>query len=158
HGTTIPDPCPECSGQGRVRSRRSLPVSVPAGVETGNRMKLTGSGEVGPGGGPAGDLYVEIRVNQHEVFARRGDDLHARVEVPMTAAALGTRLNLETFDGEQEIDIDPGTEPEQIIALRGLGVGHLNGSGRGDLNGHVDVQGPAALDDRQREILTELAT
>ncbi|MEE6282413.1 molecular chaperone DnaJ [Georgenia sunbinii] len=157
HGTTIPDPCPECSGQGRVRSGRSLPIAVPAGVETGNRIKLTGSGEVGPGGGPAGDLYVEIRVRQHEVFARRGDDLHARVEVPMTAAALGTVLHLETFDGDREVDIQPGTQPEEILTLRGLGVGHLNGSGRGDLNVHVDVQVPTAMDDRQRELLTELA-
>ena len=157
HGTTIPDPCPECSGQGRVRSRRSLPIAVPAGVESGNRIRLTGSGEVGPGGGPAGDLYVEIKVRQHDVFARRGDDLHARVEVPMTAAALGTALHLDTFDGERDIDIQPGTQPEEIITLRGLGVGHLNGSGRGDLNVHVDVQVPAGLDDRQRELLTELA-
>lgn len=157
HGTTIPDPCPECSGQGRVRSRRALEVSVPAGVETGNRIKLTGSGEVGPGGGPAGDLYVEVKVRQHAIFARRGDDLHARVEVPLTAAALGTVLDLETFDGERKVDIQPGTQPEEVITLRGLGVGHLNASGRGDLNVHVDVQVPTDIDDRQRELLTELA-
>ena len=157
HGTTIPDPCPECSGQGRVRTRRSIPVSVPAGVDTGNRIKLTGSGEVGPGGGPPGDLYVELRVRPHPVFARRGDDLYARVEVPMTAAALGTVLHLDTFDGPQEIDIAPGTQPEEVITLPGLGVGRLNGHGRGDLKVEVDVEVPTALDDRQRELLAELA-
>src|SRR5690625_2856100 len=157
HGTTIPDPCPECSGQGRVRTRRSIPVSVPAGVDSGNRIKMTGSGEVGPGGGPPGDLYVELKVRSHPVFARRGDDLHARVEVPMTAAALGTVLHLESFDGDQEIDIAPGTQPEEVITLSGLGVGRLNGGGRGDLKVQVDVEDPTELDDRQRELLAELA-
>ncbi len=157
HGTTIPDPCPECSGQGRVRTRRAVPVAVPAGVDTGNRIKLTGAGEVGPGGGPAGDLYVEIRVRPHAVFVRQGDDLHARVEVPMTAAALGTVLHLETFDGKEEIDIAPGTQPEEVITLEGLGVGRLNGYGRGDLNVTVHVDVPTDIDDEQRELLTQLA-
>src|SRR5690625_5454636 len=101
HGTTIPDPCPECSGQGRVRTRRAVPEAVPAGVDTGNRIKLSGAGAVGPGGGPAGDLYVQIRVQPHPAFVRQGDDLHAPVEVPLTAAALGTVLHLETFDGKE---------------------------------------------------------
>ena len=157
HGTTIPDPCPECSGQGRVRTRRAVPVAVPAGVDTGNRIKLSGAGEVGPGGGPAGDLYVEIRVRPHPVFVRQGDDLHARVEVPMTAAALGTVLHLETFDGKEAIDIAPGTQPEEVISLEGLGVGHLNGYGRGDLNVTVHVEVPSDIDDEQRELLTRLA-
>src|SRR5690606_28861466 len=117
-----------------------------------------GSGEVGPGGGPAGDLYVELRVRPHPVFARRGDDLYARVEVPMTAAALGTVLHLETFDGPEAIDIAPGTQPEGVIILEGLGVGRLDGPGRGDLKVQVDVEVPSALDDRQRELLLELAT
>jgi len=157
HGTTIPDPCPECSGQGRVRTRRSIPIAVPAGVDSGNRIKLTGSGEVGPGGGPAGDLYVEIDVADHPVFIRRGDDLHARVEVPMTAAALGTVLRLETFDGEREVEIRPGTQPEEVITLRGLGVGRLNAAGRGDLNVQVSVEVPSDVDEEQRELLARLA-
>jgi len=97
-GTVIPEPCPDCSGEGRVRSRRTLTVNVPAGVDTGPRIKLTSQGEVGPGGGPAGDLYVEVREKPHEVFVRRGDDLHCTLPVPMTAAALGTVLDLETLD------------------------------------------------------------
>ena len=89
-GSILTDPCHECSGDGRVRTRRTLKLKVPAGVDTGTRIQLTGEGEVGPGGGPAGDLYVEIRVGRHDIYTRRGDDLHCRVELPMTAAALGT--------------------------------------------------------------------
>ena len=157
HGTTIPDPCPECSGEGRVRTRRTLRVDVPAGVDSGTRIRLTGEGEVGPGGGPAADLYVEIHEKPHPVFVRRGDDLHCTMQIPMTAAALGTVLDLDTLDGLRQLDIEPGAQPEQVLTLEGLGVGHLHRGGRGDLHVHVDVQTPARLDDRQRELLTELA-
>jgi molecular chaperone DnaJ len=156
-GTVIPEPCAECSGDGRVRSRRTLTVNVPAGVDTGTRIKLTSQGEVGPGGGPAGDLYVEVREKAHDVFVRRGDDLHCTLNVPMTAAALGTVLELSTLDGAQEIDLRPGTQPGQIVTLKGLGVGHLHGTGRGDLNVHVEVQVPTGLDDEQSELLQRLA-
>jgi molecular chaperone DnaJ len=101
-GQVITNPCFECSGHGRVRTRRTMTLkAMPAGVDTGTRIQLAGEGEVGPGGGPAGDLYVEVAVNPHPVFQRRGDDLHASVEVPMTAAALGASLKMETFDGPQ---------------------------------------------------------
>lgn len=156
-GTVIPDPCVDCAGEGRVRTRRTIGVDVPAGVDTGTRIKLTAQGEVGPAGGPAGDLYLEIRERKHEVFLRRGDDLHATLEVPMTAAALGTVLTLDTLDGPQEVDLRPGTQPEQVVVLPGLGVGHLSGSGRGDLHVHVDVQVPTAMDEEQAELLRRLA-
>jgi len=156
-GTVIPEPCVECAGEGRVRCRRTLSLDVPAGVDTGTRIRLTGQGEVGPAGGPPGDVYVEIRERRHEVFVREGDDLHATLPVPMTAAALGTVLTLETLDGPQEVDLRPGTQPDQVVTLRGLGVGHLHGSGRGDLHVHVDVQVPTALDDQQVELLRSLA-
>lgn len=156
-GTVIPEPCAECSGEGRVRSRRSITVNVPAGVDTGTRIKLTAQGEVGPAGGPAGDLYVEIRERNHDTFVRRGDDLHCTLQVPMTAAALGTVLELETLDGLQEIDLRPGTQPNQIVTLKNLGVGHLHGSGRGDLNVHIEVQVPTALDPEQEQLLRSLA-
>ena len=156
-GTVIPEPCVECAGEGRVRSRRTLSLDVPAGVDTGTRIRMTGQGEVGPAGGPPGDVYVEIRECRHEVFVREGDDLHATLPVPMTAAALGTVLTLETLDGPQEVDLRPGTQPDQVVTLRGLGVGHLHGSGRGDLHVHVDVQVPTALDDQQEELLRALA-
>ena len=157
HGTIIPDPCQDCAGEGRVRTRRTLRVEVPAGVDSGTRIRMSGQGEVGPGGGPAGDLYVEIRERPHPVFVRRGDDLHCTLAIPMTAAALGTVLQLDTLDGGREIDVEPGTQPEQVVTLRDLGVGHLNRPGRGDLHVHLDVQVPTRLDERQRELLAELA-
>jgi molecular chaperone DnaJ len=157
-GTVIPEPCTECSGEGRVRSRRTLTVDVPAGVDTGTRIKLTGQGEVGPAGGPAGDVYLEVRERKHETFVRQGDDLHCTLPVPMTAAALGTVLMLDTLDGPQEIDLRPGTQPAQVITLRGLGVGHLHVGGRGDLHIHVDVHVPTGLDEDQTELLQRLAT
>lgn len=156
-GSVIEDPCPECSGEGRVRSRRTVNINVPAGVDEGTRIKLTGQGETGPGGGPAGDLYVEIREKPHQTFTRRGDDLHCTVEVPMTAAALGTVLNVETLDGESELDLRPGTQPDEVLTLRGQGVGHLNGSGRGDLYVHLSVKVPTGLDEDQEGLLRDLA-
>jgi molecular chaperone DnaJ len=156
-GTVIPAPCTECAGEGRVRSRRTLEVDVPAGVDTGTRIKLTAQGEVGPAGGPAGDIYLEVRERKHDTFLREGDDLHCTLEVPMTAAALGTVLTLDTLDGPQEVDLRPGTQPAQVVTLRGLGVGHLHAGGRGDLHVHVDVKVPTALDDEQSELLRRLA-
>ena len=147
-GTVIPTPCPECAGDGRVRSRRTLTVKIPAGVDNGMRIQLAGEGEVGPGGGPAGDLYVEIHERPHPVFQRRGDDLHCTVTLPMTAAALGTTVPLETLDGKEEIDIRPGTQSGQSIPLHGRGIPHLRGGGRGDLIVHVEVQTPTKLDPR----------
>ncbi|OJX94667.1 molecular chaperone DnaJ [Salana multivorans] len=157
YGSTIPEPCLECSGEGRVRTRRTIGVDVPAGVETGSRIKLTGQGEVGPGGGPAGDLYVEVRELPHPVFTRRGDDLHCTVSLPMTAAALGTVLTVESLDGQLDLDIAPGTQPDEVLTLRGKGMGRLRGHGRGDLHVHLDVQVPTKLDERQQELLRELA-
>lgn len=156
-GTTIPDPCTECAGEGRVRSRRTLSVDVPAGVDTGTRIKLTGQGEVGPAGGPAGDVYLEVRERRHETFVRKGDDLHATLQVPMTAAALGTVLSMETLDGAREVDLRPGTQPGQVVTLKGLGIGHLHVGGRGDLHVHVDVQVPSPADEEQAELLRRLA-
>ena len=156
-GTVIPEPCTECAGEGRVRSRRTLSVDVPAGVDTGTRIKLTGQGEVGPAGGPAGDVYLEVRERRHETFVREGDDLHATMQVPMTAAALGTVLTMETLDGPREVDLRPGTQPGQVVTLRGLGVGHLHVGGRGDLHVHVEVVVPTPDDDEQAELLRRLA-
>lgn len=157
-GTVIPEPCTECAGEGRVRSRRVLEVDVPAGVDTGTRIKLTAQGEVGPAGGPAGDVYLEVRERRHETFMREGDDLHCTLPVPMTAAALGTVLTLDTLDGPQEVDLRPGTQPAQVVTIKGLGVGHLHAGGRGDLHVHVEVQVPTGLDEEQNELLRRLAT
>src|SRR3954468_7701233 len=156
-GQIIPEPCPQCGGDGRVRARRTIPVKVPAGVEDGMRIRLTGHGEVGSGGGPAGDLYVEIHERPHPVFPRDGEDLHCRVTLPMTSAALGTTLNLETLDGETDLDIKPGTQSGSVLTLRGQGAPRLRATGRGSLVVHVEVQTPTRLDPEQEKLLRELA-
>jgi molecular chaperone DnaJ len=156
-GTTIPHPCPTCAGDGRVRTRRSLTVKIPAGVEDGMRIRLAGQGEVGPGGGPPGDLYVEIHERPHDIFSRKGDDLHCRVTVPMTAAALGTRLTIKTLDGEEQVEVRPGTQPGATLRLRARGVPHLRGTGRGDLFVHLDVRTPTKLDAESERLLREFA-
>jgi molecular chaperone DnaJ len=167
-GTIIPEPCRECSGDGRVRSRRTLTVKIPAGVDTGTRVQLAEQGEVGPGGGPAGDLYVEIHVAAHPVFTRQGSDLHCTVTVPMSAAALGTTLTLPLLEADVEtredsgletsfeLDVRPGTQSGTQQVLRARGVPGLRG-GRGDLIVTIAVETPTRLDPRQEELLRELA-
>ncbi|WP_084037980.1 molecular chaperone DnaJ [Demequina sp. NBRC 110053] len=157
YGTIIASPCPDCSGQGRTHSRHTITVDIPAGVETGTRIRLANAGDAGTGGGPKGDLYVEIREKAHPTFERRGDDLHCTLEVPMTAAALGAVMAVETFDGEQSVDIRPGTHAGTTVKLKGLGVGRLQRSGRGDLLVHLDVHTPTELDSEQEELLRRLA-
>ncbi len=167
-GTIIPEPCRECSGDGRVRSRRTITVKIPAGVDSGTRVQLTEQGEVGPGGGPPGDLYVEIQIARHDTFTRHGNDLHCTVTLPMSAAALGTTLTLPTLEADVEqgadsgvettfeLDIKPGTQSGTEQVLRGRGVPGLRG-GRGDLVVTVVVETPTRLDERQEELLRELA-
>jgi molecular chaperone DnaJ len=156
-GEQIPTPCPTCAGEGRVRARRTITVDVPAGIEDGMRIRLSGQGEVGPGGGPAGDLYVEVSEQPHEVFVREGSDLHCTVAVPMTAAALGTDLVLNTLDGEEKLELRPGTQGGAELTLRGRGVPRLRSSARGDLHVHVEVRTPTRLDEEQERLLRELA-
>ncbi|MGN6251235.1 MAG: molecular chaperone DnaJ [Marmoricola sp.] len=172
YGELIPDPCRECAGDGRVRSRRSLTVKIPAGVDTGTRVQLAGEGEVGPGGGPAGDLYVEIHVRPHPVFTRDGQDLRCRATVPMTAAALGTTLRLPLLEADvvdpdddehddaslwADIDVRPGTQSGTEQVLRGHGVPSLRTGARGDVIVTIDVETPARLDPQQEALLRELA-
>ncbi|WP_283134810.1 molecular chaperone DnaJ [Rhizohabitans arisaemae] len=156
-GSIIRHPCQECSGEGRVRTRRTIKVRIPAGVEDGTHIQLAGEGEVGPGGGPAGDLFLEIVERAHQIFERRGDDLHCTVQLPMTAAALGTLLTVETLDGSEEVDVRPGTQSGQVIPLYGRGVQRLNESGRGDLLIHVIVETPTRLDAEQEQLMKELS-
>ena len=156
-GQVIPQPCPKCAGDGRVRTRRTISVKVPAGVEDGMRIRLTGHGEVGPGGGPAGDLYVEVHEQPHPVFTRDGEDLHCRVTLPMTTAALGTTLNLTTLDGDEDLEIRPGTQSGSVLTLRAHGAPRLRATGRGNLLVHVEVQTPTRLDGEQEKLLRELA-
>ncbi|KRE43387.1 molecular chaperone DnaJ [Knoellia sp. Soil729] len=157
-GQVIEAPCYECSGDGRVRTRRSMTIRVPAGVDTGTRIQLAGEGEVGAGNGPAGDLYVEVAVRGDKRFQRQGDDLHATLELPMTAAALGATVPFETFDGVSDLEVRSGIQSGEQILLRGLGVTHLRGSGRGDIIIHAMVQTPTKLTQEQEELLRRLAT
>ena len=121
------------------------------------RIRLSGQGEVGTGGGPAGDLYVEVSEQPHDVFAREGAELHCTVAVPMTAAALGTDLVLTTLDGEEKLEIRAGTQSGSEQTLRGRGVPRLRSSSRGDLHVHIEVRTPARLDEEQERLLRELA-
>ncbi|MFP5415690.1 MAG: molecular chaperone DnaJ [Actinomycetes bacterium] len=167
YGTVIPHPCGECSGEGRVRSHRTINVKIPAGVSTGNRVHLDAQGEVGPGGGPAGDLYVELSVSPHEVFRRDGDNLEMVAKLPMTAAALGTEVWLDTLEADVEgsapeetrvrLEVPPGTQSGTRLVVPGRGVPRLRGAGRGDLGVTLLVQTPQSLDENQRHLLRQLA-
>ena len=157
YGTVIPNPCPTCQGQGRVRARRTIPVDIPAGVDTGLRLQLPSQGEVGPAGGPNGDLYLEIKVRHHDVFSRNGDDLLATLEVQMTDAILGTRTVLKTLDGEVAVDIKPGTQSAEVITIKDRGVTRLRGNGRGDLKIGVQVTTPRKLSHKEQELIKQFA-
>ena len=156
-GTLNPHPCAECAGDGRVRTRSTVTVNVPPGVEGGTRIQMTGQGEVGPGGGPAGDLYVEIIEIAHPLFQRHGDQLHANLKLPMTAAALGATIDVETIDGTEAITVKPGTQSGETVVLRHLGMPRLRGHGRGDLIVHLEVQTPTDLTTEQKDLLNQLA-
>ncbi|HWR84754.1 MAG TPA: molecular chaperone DnaJ [Rhodoglobus sp.] len=157
YGTLIPHPCPTCAGQGRVRATRSIPVDIPAGVDTGVRLQLPGQGEVGPAGGPNGDLFLEVKVRHHDTFSRSGDDLLATLEVQMTDAILGTTTTLKTLDGEVAIDIKPGTQSAEVITVKERGVTRLRGNGRGDLRIGVQVVTPTKLSHKEQQLIQQLA-
>ena len=156
-GSVIPDPCNECGGDGRVRSRRAIPIKVPAGVETGNRIQMSGEGEVGPGGGPAGDLYVEIVEIPHDFLVRDANNLHLSVSIPMTSAALGGKLLINTLDGEKEVTVKAGLQSGNTVTLKDLGMTKLRGGGRGDLVVHIEVQIPMKLNKAEEDLLKQLA-
>lgn len=157
YGEKIQDPCTKCGDEGRVRKRRDLTVTVPAGVDTGMRIRMAGQGEVGHGGGPAGDLYVEIKLKRHPVFRREGDNLHLDVNVPMVDAALGSDFKYTDLGGESNtLEIAGGTQPGQTITLDGAGMPRLRTEGAGSLIAHVQVAVPTELDDRARELLEEV--
>jgi molecular chaperone DnaJ len=156
-GEVILDPCFRCGGDGRVRARREISVKIPAGVGDGMRVRLAAQGEVGPGGGPAGDLYVEVHEQQHDIFLRDGDDLHCTVAVPMVDAALGANVTVDAIlDGPTEITIPAGTQPGSVVTLRGHGIPHLRSGVRGDLHLHVEVMVPTRLDHHDADLLREL--
>lgn len=157
YGTIIATPCVTCQGQGRVRARRTVPVDIPAGVDTGLRLQMPGSGEAGPAGGPNGDLYLEMKVRHHDVFSRDGDDLLATLEVPMTDAILGTTATVKALDGDIEVELRPGVQSAEIVTVKDRGVTRLRGNGRGDLRIGVQVVTPTRLDHKERELIEQFA-
>jgi molecular chaperone DnaJ len=155
-GKIIPEPCTACHGQGKIKKTKTLEVKIPAGINEGMRIRSAGNGEPGTNGGPAGDLYIEIRIKQHEIFERDGDDLHCTVPVQLTSAALGGSIEVPTLGGKAEIEIPEGTQHGKTFRLRGKGIKGLRSSYPGDLYCHIQVETPVKLTEHQRKLLKEL--
>jgi molecular chaperone DnaJ len=156
-GQEVLDRCGECFGQGRRRSTDSVTVDIPAGVSDGMELRVSGSGHAGTAGGPAGDLYVGIRVESSPAFERRGQDLLSVLDVPFTQAALGSEVEVSTLDGTERIKIEPGTESGALVRIRGAGVPNLNRRGRGDLYVTIHVTVPEQLSKEERRVVEQLA-
>ncbi len=158
HGTgkIIPEPCTTCSGQGRIKKNKTLEVKIPGGINEGMRIRSSGNGEPGPNGGPAGDLYIEIRIKPHDIFERDGDDLHCTVPVGLINAALGGTIEVPTLGGKAEIELPEGTQHGKTFRLRGKGIKGVRSSYPGDLYCHVGVETPIKLTEHQRKLLKEL--
>jgi len=160
HGTgkTIPNPCPTCSGAGRVKHQKTLSVKIPAGVDEGDRVRLSGEGEAGVNGGPPGDLYVQVHLKPHAVFQRDHDDLHCEMPVSFATAALGGDIEIPTLDGSARIRIPAETQSGRTFRLRGKGIKGVRSQSPGELFCHVVVETPVNLTSRQRELLQEFET
>ncbi len=156
-GEVIADPCDICKGEGRIVTDKTFTVDVPGGVDDGSTLRLTGRGAVGARGGGSGDLYVRLRVNTDPDFERQGDDLVHRLEVPVTQATLGAQIQIDTPDGSETLEVPAGTQPGRVFKVRGKGVPHLNGRGRGDLLVVAEVKVPTSLDEEDERLLRELA-
>ena len=155
-GKIIPDPCTACNGAGRIKKQKTLEVKIPAGINEGMRIRSAGNGEPGTNGGPPGDLYIEIRIKQHEIFERDGDDLHCTVPVGVTTAALGGTIEVPTLGGKAEIELPEGTQHGKTFRLRGKGIKGIRSSYPGDLYCHVAVETPVKITEHQRKLLKEL--
>ncbi|MGE5558090.1 MAG: molecular chaperone DnaJ [Bacillota bacterium] len=152
-GKIVKEPCPECSGHGRVRRNRKLSVKIPAGVDNGTRIRKAGEGEAGIDGGAPGDLYVDVHVKPHPVFQREDEEIFSEVWITFPQAALGATVSVETLDGEEKVVIPPGTQNDTVFRLRGKGVPRLRGSGRGDHHVKVKISVPARLTPEEKESL-----
>ncbi|HET9879353.1 MAG TPA: molecular chaperone DnaJ [Candidatus Limnocylindria bacterium] len=155
-GRIVTHPCQQCGGDGRIREQRTVEVSVPAGIDSGQRIALEGQGEAGPRGGPPGDLYVAISVADHPELVRRGTELYHELPVTFAQAALGATLSVPTVEGTEELEVPPGTQSGTELRLRGKGVPRLRGGGAGDLHVIVTVVVPGKVNKRERELLEEL--
>jgi molecular chaperone DnaJ len=154
-GKVIPTPCPTCHGAGRIKKHKTLSVKIPAGVDNGDRIRLSGEGEPGLNGGPTGDLYVQMQVKQHAMFQRDGDDLHCEMPVAFAIAALGGEIDIPTLDGQAKIRIPAETQSGKVFRLRGKGIKGVRSHSHGDLLCHVLVETPINLTERQKELLRE---
>ena len=155
-GKIIPEPCATCAGAGKIKRQKTLEVKIPAGINEGMRIRSAGNGEPGSNGGPPGDLYIEIRIKQHEIFERDGDDLHCTIPVGLTTAALGGSIAVPTLEGSAEIELPEGTQHGKTFRLRGKGVKGIRSSYPGDLYCHVAVETPVKLTEHQRKLFKEL--
>ncbi|MCC5452432.1 molecular chaperone DnaJ [Rheinheimera sp. UJ51] len=155
-GKIIPDPCSKCHGEGRIEKTKTLAVKIPAGVDTGDRIRLTGEGEAGMHGAPAGDLYVQVSVRQHAIFQRDGNNLYCDVPLSFATAALGGEIDVPTLDGRVKLKIPAETQTEKMFRLRGKGVQSVRGGGVGDLVCKVVIETPVNLSERQKELLRQL--
>lgn len=156
-GRMITSHCKSCHGMGMIEQERLLEVKIPAGVDTGARLRISGEGEAGPQGGPRGDLYVFIQVKEHELFERQGNNLHVNVPITFSQAALGAEINVPTLDGDTTLTIPEGTQTGSIFSIRGKGIVSLQGHGRGDLFVVTTVITPAKLNREQRRLFEQLA-
>ncbi|MDT8901965.1 molecular chaperone DnaJ [Anaeroselena agilis] len=156
-GKIVRTPCSECNGRGKLRNRRRIKIKIPAGVDTGSRLRVAHEGEAGERGGPPGDLYVYIFVKQHKLFTRENDDVICEVPISIVQAALGDEIEVPTLDGQVKVRIPEGTQSGTTLRLKDKGIPHLRGHGRGDQHVRVKVVTPKKLTDRQRELLTEFA-
>jgi molecular chaperone DnaJ len=156
-GAVVPDPCGVCRGSGKVPSEEVLEVNIPPGVDNGTRVRLGGQGEPGERGGPPGDLYVTVIVRDHPIFQREDYDVFCEVPISFTQAALGAKIDVPTLDGKVKMIVPEGTQSGKVFRLRGKGVPHLHGGGRGDQHVRVTVETPSGLTARQRELLEKFA-
>jgi molecular chaperone DnaJ len=158
-GRRVTNPCSECRGEGRVERERSISVKIPAGVDTGARLRLTGEGEHGRQGGPEGDLYVVLSVKPHKTFRRDGANVHSRLSIAYAQAVLGTTVEVDTLRGKASLDVPPGTSYGRDFRLRGEGIERLDGSGRGDqvVTVTIEVPNPRDLSDDEVALLRRLA-
>ncbi len=156
-GQFIKDPCKHCHGDGRVVKEKTLELKIPAGVDSGSRLRVSNEGDAGPRGGAPGDLYVLINVGEHEFFERRDDDLFCHIPISVTQATLGAEISVPTLDGEEILKIPAGTQPDSVFRIRRAGIAEANGRGRGDLYVNINVRVPTKLTREQREILSKLA-
>lgn len=155
-GQEIKDPCTTCRGEGKIKSQKTLEVKIPAGIDDGMRIRSTGNGEPGVNGGPAGDLFIQVRVREHDIFQRDENDLHCEVPISMMTAALGGEIDVPTLDGKATIDIPAGTQHGKIFRLRGRGITGLRSSHPGNLMCHVAVEVPVRLTEHQKKLMKEL--